>query len=215
MSATSGAGLDRTLRITAGVLGVVVAVPSFLAFLFVVLFVWLGSEDIPIWLAVPLGVLAIVQLYLSIRTLSARLATAVTVGLLGVLELVVGIFLLLASPTLLPATVVAIVVVLIAGGVALTAAVRIHRGGRRSADVAAGPGPEPNRAQVADQSGRAAADAERRTRQALVDGKRSVEIRSRTIRRCKARLREARRQEVRPQALTGPDDQESLTTKGL
>jgi len=129
VSATSGAGLDRTLRITAGVLGVVVAVPSFLAFLFVVLFVWLGSEDIPIWLAVPLGVLAIVQLYLSIRTLSARLATAVTVGLLGVLELVVGIFLLLASPTLLPATVVAIVVVLIAGGVALTAAVRIHRGG--------------------------------------------------------------------------------------
>jgi hypothetical protein len=126
VSVTSGAGLDRTLRITAGVLGIVVAVPSFLAFLFVVLFVWLGSEDIPIWLAVPLGVLAIVQLYLAIRTLSARLATAVTVGLLGVLELVVGLFLLVASPTLLPATVVAIVVMFVAGVVALTAAVRMH-----------------------------------------------------------------------------------------
>ena len=63
--------LDRALRITAGVLGVIVAVPSFLAFLFVVLFVWLGSDDTPLWLAVPLGMLAIVQLYLAIRTLSA------------------------------------------------------------------------------------------------------------------------------------------------
>ena len=132
VSVTSGAEpgtLDRALRITAGVLGIVVAVPSFLAFLFVVLFVWLGSDDTPIWLAVPLGILAIVQLYLAIRTLSARLATAVTVGLLGVLELAVGFFLLVASPTLLPATVAAIVVVFVAGVVALAAALRIHRRG--------------------------------------------------------------------------------------
>src|SRR6478752_4905897 len=127
VSATSGAGLDRTLRITAGVLGIVVAIPSFLAFLFVVLFVWLGSQDIPIWLAVPLGALAIVQLYLAIRTLSARLATAVTVGLLGALELVVGIVLLFATPTLLPATIAAIVVVFVAGALALAAAIRIRR----------------------------------------------------------------------------------------
>jgi FtsH-binding integral membrane protein len=130
VSVTSGAGphrLDRTLRITAGILGIVVAIPSFLAFLFVVLFVWLGSEDTPIWLAVPLGLLAIVQLYLAIRTLSARLATAVAAGLLGVLELTVGIVLLVASPTLLPATVAAIVVMFLAGVVALAAAIRIHR----------------------------------------------------------------------------------------
>src|SRR6476646_4150093 len=129
VSVTRGAEpgtLDRALRITAGVLGIVVAVPSFLAFLFVVLFVWLGSEDTPIWLAVPLGLLAIVQLYLAIRTLSARLATAVAVGLLGGLELAVGTVLLVASPTLLPATVAAIVVMFIAGVVALAAAVLIH-----------------------------------------------------------------------------------------
>jgi hypothetical protein len=121
--------LDRALRITAGVLGVIVAVPSFLAFGFVVLFVWLGSDDTPLWLAVPLGILAVLQLYLAIRTLSARLATAVTVGLLGVLELAVGFFLLIGSPTLLPATVGAIVVVFVAGVVALAAAVRIHLNG--------------------------------------------------------------------------------------
>ena len=51
------------------------------------------------------------------------------VGLLGVLELAVGVFLLVGSPTLLPATVGAIVVVFIAGVVALAAAVRIHRNG--------------------------------------------------------------------------------------
>lgn len=121
--------LDRALRITAGVLGVIVAVPSFLAFLFIVLFVWLGSDDTPLWLAAPLGILAVLQLYLAIRTLSARLATPVAVGLLGVLELAVGVFLLVGSPTLLPATVGAIVVVFIAGVVALAAAVRIHRNG--------------------------------------------------------------------------------------
>jgi len=129
VSGSDRAGLDRTLRITAGVLGIVVAVPSFLAFLFVVLYVWLGSDDVPIWLALPLGVLAIVQLYLAIRTLSAGLATAVTVGLLGVLELAVGIVLLVASPTLLPATIAAIVVVFVAGVIALAAAFRIHRHG--------------------------------------------------------------------------------------
>jgi len=132
VSVTNGAGpgrLDRMLRITTGVLGIVVAVPSFLAFLFIVLFVWLGSEDTPLWLALPLGLLAIVQLYLAIRTLSARLATAVTVGLLGVLELAVGVFLLFGSPTLLPATIAAIVVVVIAGVVAVVTAIRIHQHG--------------------------------------------------------------------------------------
>jgi hypothetical protein len=153
--------LDRALRITAGVLGVIVAVPSFLAFLFVVLFVWLGSEDTPIWLALPLGVLAVVQLYLAIRTLSARLATAVTVGVLGVLELAVGVFLLVGSPTLLPATVAAIVVVFIAGVIALAAAVRIRvvgpgtgtptpaaaiQVGRKSSTSLDAPRPKPNAA---------------------------------------------------------------------
>lgn len=130
--------LDRALRITAGVLGVVVAVPSFLAFLFIVLFAWLGAEGTPLWLALPLGILAVLQLYLAIRTLSARLATTVTVGLLGVLELAVGVFLLVGSPTLLPATVTAIVVVFIAGVVALAVAIRIRRHGPA--------GPAPTRA---------------------------------------------------------------------
>jgi len=129
VSARSDVEAGRALRISAGVLGVIVAVPSFLAFVFIILFVWLGSEDTPLWLAVPLGLLAIVQLYLAIRMLNVRLATALTAGALGILEFGVGAFLLVGSPTLLPATIAAIVFVLITGAVTVAAAIRIHQRG--------------------------------------------------------------------------------------
>lgn len=118
--------LDRALRITAGVLGLVVAVPVTLAVFFLMVLAWVGNET-GLWILVPpLAILAAALTIFAVRSLRRALATWISLAILGALELVVGIFLLAASRPITGGTITGAVISLVAAGIAFWAAVRAY-----------------------------------------------------------------------------------------
>jgi len=123
--------LDRALRIASGVLGLIVAVPVILAVFFIFALAWLYGDNSLLMLAIPLGVLAMLQTTLAIFALVPRRATFLALTLLGAVELIVGTVLLLVPTDGYEGTAGAIVVYLIAAAVALFTAVRLYLCGGR------------------------------------------------------------------------------------
>ena len=115
---------DRALRITAGVLGLIVAVPVTLAVFFLMVLAWVGNET-GLWIIVPpLAILGAALTIFAVRALRAHLATYPTLAILGTLELAVAIFLLAASRPVTGGTITGAVVSVVAAAVAFWAAFR-------------------------------------------------------------------------------------------
>ena len=115
---------DRALRIAAGVLGLIVAVPVTLAVFFLVVLAWVANET-GLWILVPpLATLGAALTVFAVRALRAHLATYLTLAILAALELVVGIFLLVASRPVTGGTIVGAIVAFVAAVVAIMASVR-------------------------------------------------------------------------------------------
>lgn len=118
--------LDRALRIAAGVLGLVVAVPVTLAVFFLMVIAWVGNET-GLWILVPpLAILAAALTVFAVRALRPALATSLSLAILGALELVVVIFLLAASRPVTGGTVTGAAISLLAAGFACWAAFRAY-----------------------------------------------------------------------------------------
>lgn len=117
---------DRALRIAAGVLGLIVAVPVTLAVFFLMVLAWVGNE-VGLWILVPpLAILGAALTIFAVRALRAHLATYLTLAILGALELVVAVFLLAASRPITGGTITGAVVSIVAAGVAFVAAFRAY-----------------------------------------------------------------------------------------
>ncbi len=115
---------DRALRIAAGVLGLIVAVPVTLAVFFLMVLAWVGNET-GLWIMVPpLAILAAALTIFAVRALRAHLATYLTLAILAALELVVAIFLLVASRPITGGTIVGATVAFVAALVAAVASVQ-------------------------------------------------------------------------------------------
>ena len=131
--------LDRALRITAGVLGLVVAVPVTLAVFFLMVLAWVGNET-GLWILVPpLAILAAALTIFAVRALRRALATWISLAILGGLELVIVIFLVTASRPITGGTITGAVISLVAAGVAFWAAVRAYATRNQPAVVAISP----------------------------------------------------------------------------
>jgi hypothetical protein len=117
---------DRALRITAGVLGLIVAVPVTLAVFFLMVLAWVANET-GLWIMVPpLAILGAALTIFAVRALRAHLATYPTLAILGALELVIAVFLLAASRPVTGGTITGAVVSIVAAGVAFWAAFRAY-----------------------------------------------------------------------------------------
>jgi hypothetical protein len=115
---------DRALRIAAGVLGLIVALPVTLAVFFLMVLAWVGNETV-LWILIPpLAILGAALTIFAVRALRAHLATALTLGILAALELVVVVFLLVASRPVTGGTIVGAIVAFVAAMVAVVAAVQ-------------------------------------------------------------------------------------------
>jgi hypothetical protein len=116
--------LDRALRIAAGVLGLIVAVPVLLAMLFLVVLAW-ARDEASVWILVPpLAILGAALVIFGVRALRPALATFRSLAILGALELAVVVFLLAASRPITGGTVTGAVISAVAAGVAFWAASR-------------------------------------------------------------------------------------------
>ena len=130
---------DRALRIAAGVLGLVVAVPVTLAVFFLMVLAWVGNET-GLWIMVPpLAIVGAALTIFAVRALRPALATFLTLAILGTLELVIVIFLLAASRPITGGTITGAVIGLIAAGIAYAAALRAHATRNQPTAVVSGP----------------------------------------------------------------------------
>ncbi len=117
------------LRITAGVLGLVVAVPVILAVCFLMVVAWSGGE-LRLWFIIPpLTVLGALQLAVAIRALQPARVSVWSLAILGMVELAIGIFVLAATSPLTSGAVTGGVIALIAAVVSFAAAFRMHLAG--------------------------------------------------------------------------------------
>ena len=112
------------MRITAGVLGLVVALPVILAVAFLMVLAFTAGEP-RLWIVIPpLAVLGGLLIAMAVRALRAGRATVLSLSVLGVIELALGIFVLAATSPLTGSALTGGIVALIAAAVSFTAAVR-------------------------------------------------------------------------------------------
>lgn len=107
-------------------LGLVVALPVTLAVFFLMVLAWVGQQT-ALWILVPpLAIVGAALTIFGVRALRPLLATVRSLAVLGGLELVVGVFLLVASRPITGGTIVGAVISFVAAAVAFWAAVRAH-----------------------------------------------------------------------------------------
>jgi hypothetical protein len=108
---------------------VLVAVPVILAVCFLMVVAWSGGE-LRLWFIIPpLTILGALQLAVAIRALQPARVSVLSLAIMGVVELALGIFVLVATSPLTGGAVTGGVIALIAAVVSFAAAYRIHLAG--------------------------------------------------------------------------------------